>query len=154
MIWVLGTEFLFVPFRRCFQNPVSTLNRMQIRRQMQLKLESRLMTARRHFMNVFIRLALAVALSGLAGAALAQKPPVTPEPGTLCGLQRRRVASDSSTHRAPPTPRFSCSVRLRNISEAVKRFRQKPLKIQGKNFLEFFTLKSVFNPRQSSANSY
>lgn len=45
--------------------------------QMQLKLESRLMTVRRYFMNVSTRLALAVALAGSAGLALAQKPPVT-----------------------------------------------------------------------------
>lgn len=35
------------------------------------------MTACRHFMNVSTRLALAVALAGSAGGALAQKPPVT-----------------------------------------------------------------------------
>lgn len=45
--------------------------------QMPLNLESRLMTARRHFMKVSTRLALAVALTGSAGLALAQKPPVT-----------------------------------------------------------------------------
>lgn len=50
---------------------------MQMCMQMQLKLESRLMTARRHFMNVSTRLALAVALAGSPGLALAQKPPVT-----------------------------------------------------------------------------
>jgi hypothetical protein len=50
---------------------------MQIRMQMKLKLESRLMTARRHFMNVSTRLALALAMAGSAGLALAQKPPVT-----------------------------------------------------------------------------
>lgn len=45
--------------------------------QMQLKLESRFMTTRRYFMNVSTGLALAVALAGSTGLALAQKPPVT-----------------------------------------------------------------------------
>ena len=45
--------------------------------EMPLNLEIGLMTARRYFMNVSTRLALAVALAGSAGLVLAQKPPVT-----------------------------------------------------------------------------
>jgi hypothetical protein len=44
---------------------------------MQLNLEGRFVTARRHFMNVSNHLVLAVALAGLAMAALAKKSPVT-----------------------------------------------------------------------------
>ncbi|MDP3755429.1 MAG: hypothetical protein Q8Q99_08365, partial [Polaromonas sp.] len=74
MIWVLRTEFVFVPVLVCrFQNPASYLNRMQMHRT-----RKQAMTTRGHFMNVSTRLALAAALAGSAGAALAQTAPAQP----------------------------------------------------------------------------